>query len=77
MLLVFELFAVPVLSMRLGVRLCQRLGSVVELPIYFITPLLSRMSSSGFLVPIAAVLLFLVLAGSYPAGACCPGVVER
>lgn len=75
LLLCFELFVVPVLTMRWGIRLVQRLGSIVEVPIYFILPFLSRMSSSELLVPIAAVLLFLFLAGSDPVRGreiCCP-----
>lgn len=75
MLLVFELFFVPILTPWLGIRLCQRVGSVVEVPLYFIFPLLSHLSSTGHLVKTAgAVLLFLVLASSDPVGAlglCC------
>lgn len=63
-MLAFELFVVPVLTMRWGIRFCQRLGSLVEIPIYFIIPLISCMGSGRLLVPIAAVLLFRFLAGS-------------
>lgn len=71
MLLVFELFAVPIFTPRLGVRLCQRLGSVVEVPIYVVIPFLSHMNSTGLLVQaFAAILLFLFLAASDPVRAC-------
>ena len=76
LLLVFELFVVPVMTVRWGIGVCQRLGSIVEVPIYFIIPLLSRMSSSKFLVPIAAVLLFVFLAGSDTVSGCCTCIVE-
>eukprot|EP00904_Undaria_pinnatifida_P000574 jgi/Undpi1/10517/HiC_scaffold_29.g12967.m1 len=65
MLLAFELCAVPIITPRLGVRFCQRLGSVVEVPLYIAIPLLSRMGNTGLPAQvIAAVLLFTFLACS-------------
>lgn len=69
MLLVFELFLLPICTPRFGIRLCQRLGSVVEVPLYIIFPLISYMSSTGYLIQAAAaILLFLAMAASDPVG---------
>ena len=68
MLLAFELFAVPIITPWLGVRFCQRLGSVIEVPIHLSIPLLSHMTTTGLPARItAACLLFAFLACTNPA----------
>ena len=68
-LLAFELFAVPIFTPWLGVRFCQRLGSVIEVPIHFSTPLLSHMTTTGLSARItAATVLFVFLACTNPVG---------
>ena len=63
MLLLFELFAVPIITPRLGIRFCQRLSSVIEVPLYMAITLLSHMDNTGRSVQIfAAVLLFVIVA---------------
>lgn len=57
MVLVFEIFAVPNLTPRLGVRVSQRVGSVFEVPVYFMLPLISHANGSDFPVTIAAIIL--------------------
>ena len=65
LVLLFELAAVPYLTPWLGVKLSQRLGSVFEVPIYFLFPLLSRMEGSDLQVAlIALVLLFTCYVGT-------------
>ena len=50
-------------------RLFQRLGSVFEVPTYFVLPVLSTVNRAGFPVAIASmVLLFTVYAGSNAVG---------
>eukprot|EP00904_Undaria_pinnatifida_P000564 jgi/Undpi1/10508/HiC_scaffold_29.g12958.m1 len=67
LLLVFELVFVPFITPLWGIRFCQRLGSVVEVPIYFVIPLLTHMSNTGVPVRMAAVaLLFTFLACTDP-----------
>ena len=69
-LLVFELVFVPIITPLWGIRFCQRLGSVVEIPIYFVIPLLTHMSTTGVPVRMAAIaLLFTFLACTDPVGA--------
>lgn len=60
MILAFDLFAVPNLTPRLGVRMSQRLGSVFEVPVYFLIPLLSRVHVADFPVTAAAIILLFV-----------------
>lgn len=57
MVLVFELVAVPYLTPWLGVKLSQRLGSVFEVPIYFLFPLLSSMGGGDLPVTLTALVL--------------------
>ena len=57
MVLVFEIFAVPNIVSRLGVRTSQRLGSVFEIPVYLLVPLLSRVNAAGLPVTAAAIFL--------------------
>ena len=57
MVLVFEIFAVPNLTPRIGIRMSQRVGSVCELPVYFLIPLLSRADGADFPVTIALLIL--------------------
>lgn len=65
MVLVFELFAVPNIFPRFGVRLSQRVGSAFEIPVYFLVPMLSLVHGAGLPVTAAsAILLFTCTAGS-------------
>lgn len=57
MVLAFEIIAVPNLTPRLGVRMSQRLGSIFEIPVYFLIPLISRVNGAEFPVDVAAVIL--------------------
>eukprot|EP00904_Undaria_pinnatifida_P000576 jgi/Undpi1/10519/HiC_scaffold_29.g12969.m1 len=59
MVMVFEMFAVPQLTPRLGVRLFQRIGSVFEVPTYFLFPVLSTVNAAGFPVAFASLILLL------------------
>lgn len=59
MVLVFELFAVPKLTPWLGVRTSYRVGSVVQIPVFFLFPLLSLANGTELPVTfISLVLLF-------------------
>ena len=70
LLLLFELFAVPIITPRLGIRFCQRLSSVIEAPFYMAITLLSQMGTTGHSVQITAVvLLFMIIACSDQVGA--------
>ena len=55
--LLFEIAAVPYLTPWLGVKLSQRLGSLFEVPIYFLLPLVSRMGGDGLPVTLVMVVL--------------------
>lgn len=57
MVLAFELFAVPNLTPRLGVRMSQRLGSAFEIPVYVLIPLLSCLNGAKFPASLVAVIL--------------------
>ena len=58
--MILEMFAVPQLTPRLGVRLFQRIGSVFEVPTYFLFPVLSTVSAAGFPVAFASLVLLLM-----------------
>eukprot|EP00904_Undaria_pinnatifida_P000573 jgi/Undpi1/10516/HiC_scaffold_29.g12966.m1 len=65
MVLVYEIFAVPNVTPRLGVRMSQRAGSVFVLPVYFLLTLLSNANYAGTHVTIIAIiLLFTCYVGS-------------
>ena len=57
MVLVFELFAVPHLTPRLGVRMSQRVGSVVLVPVYIFLPMLSSVNGAHLAVTVASLIL--------------------
>ena len=60
-LLVFELFAVPFVTKRIGVTASQRLASAISVPIYLAVPLLSNLhDTEGLLFWACVVLLFAV-----------------
>ena len=64
-MLVFEIFALPNLTPRFGVTLCQRVGSAMEVPAYFLIPLLSQVKGTSLLATAASVfLLFTALVGT-------------
>lgn len=64
-LLVFEMFAVPKLLPWMGVRLSQRLGSVVVASSYATMPLISVVNRAGYPVTVlAAIILFACFACS-------------
>ena len=58
--MVFEMFAVPNLTPRLGVRLFQRIGSVFGVPTYFLFPVLSTVHAAGFPVAFVSIILLLM-----------------
>ena len=55
--LLVESAAVPYLTPWLGVNLSQRLGSLFEVPVYFLFPLVSRMGGDGLPVTLATIVL--------------------
>ena len=57
MVLVYEIFAVPNITPRLGVRMSQRVGSVFMLLVYFLLPPLSNANDAGTHVTIITVIL--------------------
>jgi len=57
MVLVFELFAVPHLTPRLGVQMSQRVGSVVLVPVYIFLPMLSSVNGAHLAVTVASLIL--------------------
>eukprot|EP00904_Undaria_pinnatifida_P000540 jgi/Undpi1/10487/HiC_scaffold_29.g12937.m1 len=57
MVLVYEIFAVPNITPRLGVRMSQRVGSVFMLLVYFLLPPLSNANNAGTHVTIITVIL--------------------
>lgn len=64
------MFAVPNLLPWLGVRLSQRLGSVIQVPVLVIFPLLSLVNTAGYSVTTATtILLFTCYACSNSVGA--------
>ena len=56
-MLVFELFAVPHLTPRLGVQMSQRVGSVVLVPVYIFLPMLSSVNGPDLAVTVAVLIL--------------------
>eukprot|EP00904_Undaria_pinnatifida_P000581 jgi/Undpi1/10523/HiC_scaffold_29.g12973.m1 len=60
LVMILEMFAVPNLTPRLGIRLFQRIGSVFEVPTYFLFPVLSTVSAAGFPVAFASLVLLLM-----------------
>ena len=57
LVLLFELAAVPYLTPWLGVKLSQRLGSLFEVPVYILFPLVSRMGGGGLPVTLTVMVL--------------------
>lgn len=57
MVLLFEIVAVPYLTPWLGVQLAQRLGSVFEVPIYFLLPLMARIGGGDLPVTLTGLVL--------------------
>ena len=58
MILAFDVLAMTVITPRLGVKLCQRIGSIVEVPVYFLVPVLSLVNAAG--LPVTAFSVFLL-----------------
>lgn len=56
-MIVFNMLVLPSLTTRLGIKTSSRLGSVFEVPLYFVLPLLSWVNSAGHLVAFASLIL--------------------
>lgn len=75
MVLIFEIFAVPRLTPWLGIKTSQRLGSVFEIPVYLVIPLLSVLDVGGRFETVALlILLFMECVCANMVGAAAMGV---
>lgn len=57
MVLVFEIFAVPNITPRLGVRNAQRMSSVLEVPVYLLIPIISLLDGESTAATFASIFL--------------------
>lgn len=57
MVLVFEIFAVPYLTPWLGITTSHRLGSIFEIPVYFLVPIISVLNVGELPENVASVIL--------------------
>ena len=69
-MLALETLVVPYVTPRVGVKRSQRIGSMIEVPIYILLPMLSRAANSdGIPIFVASVtLLVICYAGSNAVG---------
>lgn len=53
----FEVLVVPYLTPWLGIRTSQRLGSIFEVPVYFLVPLMSVLNAGGLPATVVSLIL--------------------
>lgn len=71
LVLVFEMFAVPNITPRVGFKMSQRLGSIFEIPVYVLLPLLSNLNADGtFVTATSIILVFMCYVSANSVSAC-------